>query len=601
MESTDEMMIPQELEGEDGINHEEDDDVFSLVTEDNWAADKYRMAPLVAFLRGATLLQLQRGDIDAPNADLAILIDGKFSDNQVHSRPYLGSLSATGLLEELQKQRYTESLRDKEDDCMEDELVDAERRLIYIVDLNRWSALALVGTAPESLYRHLPDFLLNYIVSKPSIGIHFPTEGPETFSLEFSLPYYVWRTSKTLMQDHRAIGSEEETGSLRSSQDVTFLRNLAGCDAEREDVDVVYSSHMSCIVTGYDQSRWTCILLCESWFEAEVINWPTPDSIARYEDEQQDLQNAFGKVQLLDPMCRGKSDVFAATPAQWLPRSYFVRVLAVRVWQIHQELSSVYFNMNKHIRGIIKQHQRLLRRLQRIARGVEIAARWDDVLNELEDFEENILNAKVLVKSISQTLEGIVSSSNLFLSTDVNYLLYTEGRSGEMSANIYPYLSQVRRIFNDLRQLCMRFADFQTQFEMMAENGKDSRHKALLRLKLHEAREAQLSPPPTLESVPVSTVPQDSLVVSIASWMTIISQPMVNVAAVFGYDQILSLSGTPGNFVISLVVVCLVMTAIILICVGLATRKRSYYELCLELNDRIGRSVQRRQHGFFRS
>lgn len=43
----------------------------------------------------------------------------------------------------------------------------------YIVDLSRWAVLALVGSAPESLYRQLADFLLNYILSRPSLGVHF--------------------------------------------------------------------------------------------------------------------------------------------------------------------------------------------------------------------------------------------------------------------------------------------------------------------------------------------------------------------------------------------------------------------------------------------
>lgn len=81
----------------------EEDPIFFLVTEDNWAADKSRVAPLVAFLQRATLEELQQGHSCSPTDNVAILIDGNISENEVHPRQYLGSLSALGLLRELRK------------------------------------------------------------------------------------------------------------------------------------------------------------------------------------------------------------------------------------------------------------------------------------------------------------------------------------------------------------------------------------------------------------------------------------------------------------------------------------------------------------------
>lgn len=169
--------------------------------------------------------------------------------------------------------------------------------------------------------------------------------------MEFSLPYSVWRTSKTLMQDHRPIDSDRE--HLRFSEDVTFLRTLSGYRADVEEVDAIYSSHISCIVTGYDQSRWTCILLCEAWFEVEIIGLPTPDSIARYEAELQDVEESMGVVKLSDPMCRGKGDMSSSTATLWLPRSYFLRVMEIRLSQIHKEWMGVFDNIEKQINGIV--------------------------------------------------------------------------------------------------------------------------------------------------------------------------------------------------------------------------------------------------------
>lgn len=81
----------------------EEDNIFFLRTEENWAADKYRVAPLIAFLRGATITELQHGDIKdvRGNGNTAIIIDGNISHGKGRFRPYLGSLSPLRLLEEL--------------------------------------------------------------------------------------------------------------------------------------------------------------------------------------------------------------------------------------------------------------------------------------------------------------------------------------------------------------------------------------------------------------------------------------------------------------------------------------------------------------------
>ncbi|KAF4780980.1 hypothetical protein HER10_EVM0005392 [Colletotrichum scovillei] len=553
---------------------EEEDPIFFLITEHNWAADKSRVAPLVAFLQRATLEELQQGHHHIPTDNVAILIDGNITKNKVRPRQYLGALSALRLLKELQKNRYHED--DKGGDPIDTESgheADAERRLIYIVNLSRWAVLALVGSAPESLYRQLADFLLNYILSRPSLGVHFSTDGPETFVMQFSFPYWVWRTSKTLIRDDRAKSSDE--GSLRSSQDVTFLRALAGSQAGGEGIDGIYSSHISCIVTGYDQFRWTCILLCEAWFEVEVIGLPTPDSIARYEGEMQDVVDSFGmvdvvnaldKAPLSDPLVRGRSMMLDSSTTMWLPRPYFLRVFEVRLGQIYKEFQGIFYNFDKWITGTGVEHQRLLQRLHKAAGDDQTTISVKDVLDELDNFEDGVLEAEKIVKSFSQTVEAIVSSGDLFMTTDVNYFLHAEGRTGDISA-CYPYLSQIRRAFTDLRQLRIRFRDLQIQYEEMIQKGVAARDKALLRFKF---RKAQPTPDPV--PIPASVVvPQQPLVVSISAWMTVISQPLVNIAAIFGCDEIIKFSRTPGNFMISLTLMSLGMPIIIWACIGLTS------------------------------
>lgn len=50
-----------------------------------------------------------------------------------------------------------------------------------------------------------------------------------------------------------------------------------------------------------------------------------------------------------------------------------------------------------------------------------------------------------------------------------------------------------------------------------------------------------------------------------------ISQPLINIAAIFGCDEIIKFSRTPGNFLISLALMSLIMPAIIWACIALTS------------------------------
>ncbi|KXH56735.1 hypothetical protein CSAL01_03179 [Colletotrichum salicis] len=143
--------------------------------------------------------------------------------------------------------------------------------------------------------------------------------------MEFSFPLRIWCSSPVLMRDRR-----EETSSgqrLRSSRDVKFLRQLAPTEKlGGATTDGIYSGHISAMVTGYDQFRWTGLALVEDWFETSSDD-PGPDSLERYE-------NDFEDGVLSDPLARGKVDVAGSS---WDPRPYFVHILQVRLTQVHRE------------------------------------------------------------------------------------------------------------------------------------------------------------------------------------------------------------------------------------------------------------------------
>lgn len=162
--------------------------------------------------------------------------------------------------------------------------------------------------------------------------------------MEFSFPLRIWRTGSSVMSDSRSRTANGR--SLRSSRDVTFLRHL--CDNHHEDgsKDAIYSSQISCTVTGTDQYRWTGILLAEDWFEIQRDD-PTPDAVERYDIALRDGM-------MFDPLARGQAD---ATTTPWYPRSYFLNILEVRLLQVHDEWFVVLLRLEENIKEAVRTLQ----------------------------------------------------------------------------------------------------------------------------------------------------------------------------------------------------------------------------------------------------
>lgn len=156
--------------------------------------------------------------------------------------------------------------------------------------------------------------------------------------MEFSIPFRVLRSTKELMIDPR----RKESGGkpLRSSLDVTLLMDHTRPGHDSEAINGIYSAHLSFMVTGYDQWRWTGILLVDTWFEdsAETSDSePHSDSVLRYE-----IENSMCGGMRMDPLSRGKDD---AKRSRWQPRSYFLRVLEIRLGQVRHEWEEIVYNL----------------------------------------------------------------------------------------------------------------------------------------------------------------------------------------------------------------------------------------------------------------
>ncbi|KAK1675424.1 hypothetical protein BDP55DRAFT_744274 [Colletotrichum godetiae] len=518
---------------------EEEDILRSLRTEENWVPDQFRLDTFLDILCGRTLQQLEEDEEGVPETKVALLIDSNNLGIEPVFRPFLGGLSARQLLREATKERYE---AENESSPESSGFVEAERRLIYVVDLDAWAILALLGSSPESLYREVTECILNYLSAKSDIGVSFATEGPETFLLQLSLPVRALRKTAELKSDNRKKRSNEEP--LRSSTDITFMRRFTETPIDALSIDVIYSSHMSAIVTGSDQHRWTGVAFLESWFEDVLDDEPCPDMVARYDNDKDD-----GLIS--DPLWRGKNDVMRSS---WEPRSYFIRILQIRLNHVNGEWESLYFHVHKANAAALRQHKKLCQDLLLVSRSSRAK---QEAERKLDECEISVKETEDVLRDLQKVLGETLSSASVFTTTHVNYFLHQDGRVGDAIDCMMP-LSQIRKTLNNMSQTHRDIGELRKMCESMLGSGISARQKCILQNKMDAKSELDQR---------------------LSWWITMMSQPLLNVAAIFSCDGIITFPRTWYNFICALFLMVAAMGSIVVFLLKLVNSGVSLFEL----------------------
>ncbi|WQF86608.1 hypothetical protein CDEST_11622 [Colletotrichum destructivum] len=445
------------------------EDVIQVVQTDlNSASDLHRMESLQELLHDETLERLLKGAGSLAQKPIAMLIDGNHSGGRPRLGNSIGSLTATQLACELLKNRYLRA------EPASSETFNAERRLIYLTDLDRWAILALVVSAPESLFRVMGDFILHYLYGTASIGVSFAPDGPTTFCLEFSFPFHVWRTSKRLSVDSRTRMSDGKP--LRPSRDMTSLDTFAYVSFSPSETHGIYQSHVSCIVTGYDQRHWTGILTIDHWFEQKSGDGElsTPDSLERYQD---DIECGMRT----DPLSRGQED---AEISRWTPRPYFLRVMVVRLSQIIREWQELRYRMERTLEGFAKRYK-VLRSQEELLEEARRLISIDE--NPVVTFLDKMLVFKENVSDINDALQRAVRSGDSFLKTDI-FWFYPGREPMSDDDDCHSQLVQIQKRLETVRQLSEQFQELEATSVKLANEAEN------LRKKLHFRRHVQRVP-----------------------------------------------------------------------------------------------------------
>jgi hypothetical protein len=203
---------------------------------------------------------------------------------------------------------------------------DADRRLIYVADPGADYLSALVKTARAYQQRSLQDAICKYIAMDTSIRVSISERDTE-YQLEFHIPYLAMRCSQPSQE---SMG--RKTRTHRGWMNISFL-DTKRVDSGLEGICGVHQAQISVTICGTDNSRWTAYCFEDRHFDEDG---------ELGDDEQTEIHQS-------DQIARG---AFGAEDTIWDPREYFIRVLLVRMRQVHRE----WLNLVRFVESGIKDH-----------------------------------------------------------------------------------------------------------------------------------------------------------------------------------------------------------------------------------------------------
>ncbi|KEF57974.1 uncharacterized protein A1O9_05897 [Exophiala aquamarina CBS 119918] len=310
-----------------------DDTDIAFFMQDPEDADDLTLSPeaqrVVDVYRGKTGQSMRPDEAEDEKCPYVAWLDERACENAVSSsRKYRGPLTSHDLGRELQKPRYRQRkgrvrLRSGVAGDSNSSLggpiePDADRRLIFITDLNSPSIHALISTASTTQASALRDALAKHLAFEPLIEVRIETHGPSRFELCFHLPVLLCRASETI--DHRR---HENGKPLRRTSDISFLNLEPGRPKE-----FLYEAEVSCVIAGLHDHSWIAYCFVDTYFDSSNERRETI-----YEYHKDKVAEAGMNM---DPLTYGNCD---AEDPIWDPRLYFLEVCfqrtapTVREWK----------------------------------------------------------------------------------------------------------------------------------------------------------------------------------------------------------------------------------------------------------------------------
>src|SRR5271154_240991 len=155
------------------------------------------------------------------------------------------------------------------------------------------------------------------------------------FQLAFHLPYYVWRGSQKVCEDHRR---DANASPLRQSQDVSFLNWKSSGSS-----GFLYEAQISCVVAGSDEWRWVAYCFVDTYFDAAE---DAKETVLSYHED-----SLVDEGMPADPFTFGVTH--ADNPIQ-KPKEYFLMVFRIRIDQVKREWQQLVAKVQQSIREYVQ-------------------------------------------------------------------------------------------------------------------------------------------------------------------------------------------------------------------------------------------------------
>ncbi|RAR04893.1 Nucleotidylyl transferase [Stemphylium lycopersici] len=300
---------------------------------------------------------------------------------------------------------------------------DADRRLIYIANPDRYDMLALIATAADHQTEALRALLWQFIDRQTSLKARIEPRGFRVFQLEAHLPCFALR--KTPQEDLRKRNKQK---AQQDWMDLSFLAK-----GGEDGVLGIYQAQFSFTVCGTDNSRWIAYAL-----EANDFDTDRGDDTRCSEWRSDEI--AMGNLNAHDPI----QD----------PREYFLNVLWIRAESQLEETRELVLA----IEASWKNHGPLRHPFSPMS-GNNISSTFD--------WNESMLH---LLQNLIPQLSNLITSWQCFASPgkDIAYFEDYSIYSPETREHLNDVLGGIQQAFEGMEALKKRLDDVENRCEKLA-------------------------------------------------------------------------------------------------------------------------------------
>ncbi|KAK7937672.1 uncharacterized protein PG986_014540 [Apiospora aurea] len=389
---------------------------------------------------------------------------------------------------------------------------NAERRLVFVVNLDESAVWALATTASPIEVRAIRSFISDHIEWKASLNVNIPIKLPRTFEMSFHLPFYVIR-------DSSKGGPFHDISKLRHSPSIDFMRETFQADTGPSLSEYLYQVEASCLVTGQDSHIWSAYTII--------------DSCSEYEDggvleDYQSQKDEMGSLHdMLDPVT-GK-------PLAWpsmTPRELFLGVLHVRSEQAGREWCNTVSRILARYHSVKNSFDKNLALSWAATEGYD---HRKDVRDREKAYFLWAISVTKLLEMLKDCLDECTCAWDMFTAGDLRYF-FAPGKDYDMTPTQNHRMVAITKSFNQMAMLSRKLHTVNVGLKnTMNELGH---HLA------YENNESAILQMATAKDVKILT------------WVTFHSLPFMLVAGFMSTrEEILPLPETPATLIVSLVVI----------------------------------------------